>query len=85
MRKSLRYIFTAWLLLCGLQASAQRFFNLTAEEVSIDSVLPRFACSIPLGAHFADSIYRVSIDYPEFIPMSERDKREYRRIKSIDK
>lgn len=80
MRKSLRYIFTAWLLLCGLQASAQRFFNLTAEEVSIDSVLPRFACSIPLGAHFADSIYRVSIDYPEFIPMSERDKREYRRI-----
>ena len=80
MRKSLRYLLTVWLLVCGLQASAQRFFNLTADEVSIDSLLPRFACSFPLGEHFDDSTYQVSIDYPEFIPMSESDRRKYALI-----
>ena len=71
---------TLWLLLCTLQAGAQRFYNLTADEVSIDSMLPRFTYSIPLEGNYADSVYKVSIDYPEFIPMSESDRRKYARI-----
>ena len=53
-----------------LPAGAQRFFNLTAEEVRIDSVLPRFTCSLPLGEAYADSVYTVSIAYPEFMEMT---------------
>ena len=64
------------LLLCAvLRAGAQEFVNLTAHEVRIDSLLPVYHCNIPLGEHFADSIYTVSIDYPEFIDMSEADIR----------
>ena len=37
----------AFLSLC-LTASAQRFFNLTYDETSVDSVLPNFTYSIPL-------------------------------------
>ena len=69
------------LLLCAvLKAGAQEFVNLTAHEVRIDSLLPVYHCNIPLGEHFADSIYTVSIDYPEFIDMSEADIRRYEAI-----
>lgn len=61
------------MLVLMLQASAQGFFNLTAEEVKIDSVLPRFAYSQQLGPDYADSVYTVSIDYPEFIDMHPAD------------
>ena len=80
MRKALRHIMTLWLLLCTLQAGAQRFYNLTADEVTIDSVLPHFTYSIPLDGNYADSVYKVSIDYPEFIPMSAADRRKYALI-----
>ena len=63
-------------------ASAQRFFNLTAEEIRIDSVLPYFATAIPLGENYADSIYEVSIKYPEFIAMSRHDLNRYHAITS---
>ena len=69
------------LLLCAvLKAGAQEFVNLTASEVRIDSVLPLYYHNIPLGANYADSIYSVSIDYPEFIDMSEADIRRYEAI-----
>ena len=69
------------LLLCAvLKAGAQEFVNLTASEVRIDSVLPLYYHNIPLGANYADSIYSVSIDYPEFIDMSEADIRRYEVI-----
>ena len=61
------------MLVLMLRASAQGFFNLTAEEVKIDSVLPRFGYSQLLGPDYADSVYTVSIDYPEFIDMHPAD------------
>ncbi|MBP5339322.1 MAG: type IX secretion system sortase PorU [Prevotella sp.] len=61
-------------------ASAQTFFNLTADEVSIDSVVPSFNHSYALGAGFADSIYSVEIEYPEFIDMSAADVARYQRL-----
>ena len=72
-------ILTAWLLsLTGMKA--QEFFNLTADEVRIDSLLPVFGHSFPLGSDYADSVYTVSIDYPEFIDMSPTDIERYRKI-----
>ena len=62
----------------------QRFFNLTAEEVRIDSVLPVFAHSFPLGDNYADSTYKVSIVYPEFIPMSDADIKKYEKITNAE-
>lgn len=58
----------------------QRFFNLTADEVRIDSLLPVFTCSLPLSDNFADSTYTVDIVYPEFIDMSARDISRYKQI-----
>ena len=67
---------------CSLTMSAQRFFNLTAQEVGIDSLLPQFTYVYPVGKHYADSVYSVSIEYPEFIPMSEADVQRYHALSS---
>ena len=50
-------------------ARAQHFFNLTADEVRVDTLLPVFNYAYPLGPNYADSTYTVTIEYPEFIPM----------------
>ena len=63
-----------------LISSAQTFFNLTADEVRIDSVLPVFSHTVRLGADFADSTYTVTIEYPEFVPMTQADIEGYRRL-----
>ena len=73
MERVRRLIIAAVLLFLCTFAEAQRFFNLTANEVRIDSVLPSFVCSVPLGANYQDSVYTVSIAYPEFIKMGSED------------
>ena len=60
--------------------SAQRFFNLTAEQVRIDSLLPHFACTIPLADNYADSTYTVSLRYPEFVDMTEAEVKRYLQL-----
>ena len=59
-----RFALIAILALCSRRASAQEFYNLTAEQVRIDTLLPRFACSFPLAGQYADSAYSVAIEYP---------------------
>ena len=56
---------------------AQKFYNLTAQQVKIDSVAPTFACAIPLSGDYADSVYTVSIAYPEYIDMTAADVARY--------
>ena len=56
------------------------FFNLTAEEVRLDSLLPAFTHAYPLGDHYADSTYTVDISYPEFIDMSAADIQRYQQL-----
>ena len=75
-----RFILCTALWACCLMVSAQRFFNLTAQEVRIDSLLPVFTYAYPIGPRYADSIYTVSIEYPEFIPMSDVDVKRYHEI-----
>ena len=69
------------LLLCPL-AEAQVYVDLTAQQVRIDSLLPVFSWQKSLGVNYADSVYHVSIDYPEFIDMSVEDIRRYHIITS---
>ena len=72
-----------FMVLC-LSMEAQRFFDLTAEDVRISlpdgdsiapgpSLLPVFNYEQELGPDYADSVYSVSIEYPEFIDMSAAD------------
>ena len=65
-----RYLIVMATLLLSVMAHAQHFFNLTADEVKIDSVLPCFSYQQALGPHYADSVYEVNIAYPEFMEMS---------------
>lgn len=78
----MKRLFAILTVILGLaaSASAQDFFNLTAEEVRIDSVLPYFHFEKDLGRCYADSIYEVCIEYPEFIDMAEADVLRYQEI-----
>ena len=68
------------LLAVVLGASAQEFFNLTADDVKIDSLLPTFCYSVDLPQGYQDSVYQVSIEYPEFIDMAPADVLLYNSI-----
>ena len=70
-----------FLCLC-LTASAQRFFNLTYDETSIESILPRFTYSILLPDNYRDSVYSSSILYPEFVDMTALDVQHYHELSS---
>lgn len=72
----------AALLCCAAEAGGKghKFFNLTADEVKIDSLLPCFTYSVPLGGAWADSVYTVGIEYAEFIDMGDADVARYKKI-----
>ena len=59
---------------------AQTFYNLTAEEVRVDSVLPLFTFQQAIGSQYADSTYTISLEYPEFIDMQQADILRYQKI-----
>lgn len=61
------------LLLSQTSVKAQKFFNLTADDVKIGDEMPVFQYSKKLGTAYADSTYSVAIEYPEFIDMSKAD------------
>ena len=63
-------------------AQQQRFFNLTVNDVTIGNSLPSFRYAIPVGEHYADSTYELSIRYPEFIDMSKEDIARYNALTS---
>lgn len=76
-----KHIFILLLLLAScFGANAQRFFNLASSQVEVDSVLPEFTYAIPLYDNYDDSIYTVSILYPEFIDMTRTDIANYERL-----
>lgn len=76
-----------WTLLMGhlaycrpLLADHQQFFNLTADDVRVDSVLPFFSFTLPLGTAYDDTTYTVRIKYPEFVAMSRDDIALYEAV-----
>lgn len=64
----------------GIKAQNKQFCNLTADDVKIDSVLPRVAYSYPLPANYSDSTYSVTLKYPEFLDMSAADVEAYKTL-----
>ena len=73
-------LFLCLLISLPLPTRAQRFYNLTADDVEIDTLLPHFSSSFPLPDGYQDSTYNVSIVYPEFIDMSVSDIAKYNAI-----
>lgn len=81
MRIVLRFLLTLLLLPMALPSQgAKRFFNLTASDIEIDSLLPEFHYSVPLPGDYADSVYTVRILYPDYLPFSEADVAAYSKI-----
>ena len=80
MKAALRLIEACALLFFSIYAEAQEWVDLTARQVRIDSLLPVYTWQKQLGPHYADSIYTVSIEYPEFIEMSKADIHRYQQI-----
>ena len=79
---AMRVVVLAVLITSCLPVKAwQKFFNLTSDEVSIDSILPVFMYYLPVGANYADSTYTVKLKYPEYIEMSAADVKRYQKIK----
>ena len=76
----LTVLFTVHYTLFTSPARAQKFFNLTTDEVRIDTLLPAFHYAYPLDEHYADSTYSVEILYPDFIPMSQADILRYQQL-----
>ena len=83
MIKKRVWILFAWialLVVCIPAKAQQRFFNLTAEEVKVDTMLPHFLYSIPLPENYQDSVYTVTLKYPEYLDMTMTDVTNYNRI-----
>ena len=81
LQKLVRVVLPLYLLtFLPFTLNAQEFFNLTAQQVKIDSMLPTFTHSWPLDDQYAENDYSVSIAYPEFIPMSADDVKRYEQI-----
>ncbi|MCD8282825.1 MAG: type IX secretion system sortase PorU [Prevotella sp.] len=77
-----RYILSLLFLLSGsaVVSGQELFIHLTADDVTIDSVVPHVGYSMPLNANYADSTYTASIVYPEFIDMAPSDIARYNAI-----
>lgn len=82
MARYLRLLIILAVLLVSMPSGAQRFFNLTSAQVSVDSVMPSFAYTLPLPADYADSVYTATILYPEFIDMTAMDIANYHKLSS---
>ncbi|MCM1078976.1 MAG: type IX secretion system sortase PorU [Bacteroidales bacterium] len=78
--KAARYILVPLLVLMADAVGAQRFFNLTAEDVNVDSMLPRVGHNMPLPPDYEDSVYVCEILYPEFLDMPQKDVDSYNRL-----
>ena len=70
------------LMTLSLTTQAQTFYNLTADEVKIDSVIPHFVRSFPLPENYEDSVYTVSIAYPEYIDMPASQVEKFQSLAS---
>lgn len=65
----------------AIPASAQQFFHLTADELRVDTLsAQQFTHVMPLPEAWRDSVYTVSIVYPEYVDMKAADVANYKRL-----
>lgn len=81
MRKAIVFLLLLW---SAALAAQERFVYLTTEDVQIDSVIPHVGYSIHLPSNYQDSIYSVSLVYPEYIDMPPSDIEKYKRLSDSD-
>ena len=63
-----------------LTSFAGDFVDLTSDEMSIDSMLPEQTYSFPLPRNYADSVYTVRLLYPEYVPLTRKEIRRYKKL-----
>lgn len=72
-------------LLCFTPLAAQtRFVYLTTEDAQIDSVIPHAGFSMALPEDWQDSVYTVTLAYPEYIDMAPSDIEAYKRLSDAE-
>lgn len=79
MKKGLIVLVLAWIGCMSVMAYS-RFVHLRTEDVQIDSVMPCTTYFMQLPENYQDSVYTVSVLYPEFINMTQNDILNYNRI-----
>lgn len=81
---------------CLLPLSAQDFVTLNWQKSSIvrpiafddahftsESILPRYIHNLDLGANYANSLYDVKLEYPEFAPLTKAEQEVVIQSKEI--
>lgn len=77
MRKTILIILT---MLMTLVASAQEFVDLSSSQMKVDSILPEMSHLFALPQGYQDSTYTIELLYPEYIPLTKADAKNYRVI-----
>ena len=70
MIKKFAILVLAVLSVITADAQYKKFYNLSSDEVRVDSILPEFAENIALNGLYKDSLYKAEILYPEFVDMT---------------
>ena len=67
-------------LLMSISSFAEEFINLSNDELKIDSLLPYYTYFHHIGKDYADSVYEVTLEYPEFVEMTKEEIRRYKEL-----
>lgn len=80
--KKIYVIITLLAALSFMHAMAQKtqFYNLTADQLKVDSLLPHVGCTYDLPLNHADSVYEVALKYLEYYDLSPAEVEAYKRI-----
>lgn len=81
----MRHILFFLLTLASGTVWAQHFVNLTADEVAVDSVLPRWTYALPLPEGCDAETYAVELLYPEFVEMTEEEAQRCQNLTGGDR
>ncbi len=60
--------------------SAHDFVDLSAQEMQIDSMLPSQSFIFALPKNYRDSVYTVRLLYPEYVPLTKKEIRQYKKL-----
>ena len=85
MRRILQYILSIFIVLPLMAEENGRLeiTNLNWDELKIDSVLPVYTEVVPLQTDFSLYNYSVTIEYPEYAPLTQKETEEALKFDSL--
>ena len=85
MRRILQYILSIFIVLPLMAEESGRLeiTNLNWDELKIDSVLPVYTEVVPLQTDFSLYNYSVTIEYPEYAPLTQKETEEALKFDSL--